>query len=573
MEPAPLVRTVRAYHVPRAGAPIDLPLDGNEGVAPPAAVLAAFAAEGPEALRRYPDARVLEAVLAARLGVAPAQVVATAGGDDALERACRAVLAPGRELVLPLPTFEMLDRFGRMAGADVVPVPWPGPRYPTEAVIAAVTPRTAAIAVVSPNNPTGAVATAADLARLSAAAPRALLLVDLAYVEFADEDLTAAALALPNAAVFRTLSKAWGLAGLRVGYAAGPEPFIGWLRAVGLPYAVSRPATQMAAARLADGDEAIRPFLEDVRRERAALSATLAACGAAPAPSQANFVFARHPAPDWIRDALAGLGIGVRIFPGKEHLDDALRISCPGEPAALARVEHALRTALRPQALLFDADGVLVDVSTSYREAIVQTAAHFGVRLTTAEVAAAKAQPGSNNDWVLTRRLLAERGVDVPLGAVTAHFEALYQGADGRPGLRERESLLCERALLERLARRLPLGVVTGRPRTDAERFLQVHGVADCFRAVVCMEDAALKPDPAPVRLALVRLGVERAWLVGDSPDDVRAARGAGVVPLGVVAPGDGHDGAAERLVRAGAGRVLGSLGELEGLVAAVLGV
>lgn len=573
VDPAPNIRGVRAYSVPRAGAPIDLHLDGNEGVAPPAAVLASFAAAGTDPLRRYPDAKGLEAVLAQRLGVPPERVIATAGGDDALERACRAVLAPGRELVLPVPTFEMLERFARMAGAEVVTVPWLSPRYPTDAVLAAVTGRTAAIAVVTPNNPTGAVATAADLARLSAAAPHALLLVDLAYVEFADEalDLTAAALALPNAAVFRTLSKAWGLAGLRIGYAAGPADLIGWLRAVGLPYAVSRPAAHMAAARLAEGDQAIRPFLDEVRRERAALSATLAECGAAPEPSQANFVFARHPAPEWLRDALAGLGIGIRIFPGKEHLGDALRVSCPGEPEGLARVEHALRSALRPQALLFDADGVLVDVSTSYREAIVQTAAHFGVAVTAADVAAAKARGGSNNDWVLTRRLLEERGVSVPLAAVTAHFEALYQGAEGRPGLRERECLLCEAALLERLARRLPLAVVTGRPRADAERFLQVHGVAGLFRAVVCMEDAPLKPDPAPVRLALARLGVERAWFVGDSVDDMRAARGAGVVPVGVVAPGDGASGTAESLVRAGAGRVLGSLTELEGLLDTVL--
>ena len=569
VDPAPNVRGVTAYGVPRAGAPIDLHLDGNEGAAPPGALLEAFVAAGPELLRRYPDAGPLEAVLAARLGVAAERGIATAGGDDALERACKTVLSAGRELVLPVPTFEMIERFARMAGGDVVTVPWLGPRYPIDAVIAAVTERTAAVAVVSPNNPTGAVATASDLRRLSEAAPRALLLVDLAYVEFADDDLTAAALALPNAVVFRTLSKAWGLAGLRIGYAAGPPDVIRWLRTVGLPYAVSGAAACLGVARLEAGDDAIGPFLGAVRTERVALSRTLAECGAVPEPSQANFVFARHANPTWIRDALAGLGIGVRVFPGKAHLEDALRVSCPGGAEALARVDHALRAALRPEALLFDADGVLVDVSSSYREAVVQTAAHWGIAVTAADVAAAKSAGGSNNDWQLTRRLLAARGVAVPLADVTAHFEGLYQGTDGRPGLRERERLLPDRALLERLARRLPLAVVTGRPRADADRFLDVHGVRDLFQVVVCMEDAPLKPDPGPVRLALERLGVRRAWLVGDSPDDMRAARGAGVVPVGVVAPGD--DGAtAEALVRGGAGRVIGKLDELEPLVESV---
>ncbi len=570
MDPPLNVAGVKPYGVPRAGAPVDLALDGNEGAAPPRALLDRLAAADLDVLRRYPDTRALEAALAARLGVPATRVVATAGGDDALDRACRALLGPGRELVLPVPTFEMIERFARLAGGTVVPVPWRGPRYPTDAVLAAVTPRTAAVAVVSPNNPTGAVATAADLERLSAAAPHALLLVDLAYVEFAAEDPTAAALRLPNAAVFRTLSKAWGMAGARVGYAAGPADFVAALRAVGLPYAVSGPSAHLALDRLTAGDDAIRPFVAAVRRERAVLAAALVDCGAAPEPSEGNFVFARHRAPEWIRDALAGLGIGLRVFPGREGLEDALRLTCPGDDAALARVERALRAALRPQALLFDADGVLVDVSTSYRAAIVETATHFGVTVTAEDVTAAKAAGGSNNDWVLTRRLLADRGVDVPLAQVTAHFEALYQGVADRPGLRERERLIPAPALLERLAHRLPLAVVTGRPRGDAERFLSVHGVASRFGAVVCMEDAPLKPDPAPVRAALERLGVERAWMVGDSPDDVRAARAAGVVPLGVCAPGD--EAAEAALVRAGAGRVLGSLDELEGLLDAALG-
>ncbi len=80
---------------------------------------------------------------------------------------------------------------------------------------------------------------------------------------------------------------------------------------------------------------------------------------------------------------------------------------------------------------------------------------------------------------------------------------------------------------------------MTGRPRVDADRFLERTGIAGCFRTVVTMEDAPIKPDPTPVRLALERLGVATAWMVGDTPDDTRAARGAGVLPMGVVAPGD----------------------------------
>jgi len=113
----------------------------------------------------------------------------------------------------------------------------------------------------------------------------------------------------------------------------------------------------------------------------------------------------------------------------------------------------------------------------------------------------------------------------------------------------------------------LPLALVTGRPREEAGWFLERMKIADLFRAVVGMEDAALKPDPAPVRLALERLGVRRAWMVGNTPDDIRAAVGAGVVPLGVVAPGDDLTATAAALTDAGAARVLDRVADLEELL------
>lgn len=566
--PAPAITGLRPYRVPRHPAPIDLYLDGNEGLPAPPDLLAPLAEAEPDLARSYPSTVELEALLAAEHGLDPAQVLVTAGADDALDRACRALLAPGRALVLPVPTFEMLERYARLAGGEVREVPWLGGPYPVDAILDAhVGPETALIAAISPNNPTGAVVEAADLERLSAAAPHAVVLVDLAYGEFADVDLTPAALALPNALVFRTLSKAWGLAGLRVGYVMGPAEIVGWLRAAGAPYAVSGPSVRLARRRLETGRADVDAFVARVRAERAELAGHLARLGADPLPSQANFVFARVPDPLWIRDGMAGLGVGVRAWPDHPRVGGAVRITCPGHPDAFARLVASLEAVAAPRALLFDLDGVLADVSASYRRAIVETAAAWGVDLGPEDIARAKRRGDANNDWVLTRALLAERGVDAPLDEVTARFEALYQGDDDRPGLWIRERLLAGRDLLERLAARRPLAIVTGRPRLDAERFLRHHEIADLFAAVVVMQDAPLKPDPAPVRLALRRLGVERAWMVGDTPDDVRAARAAGVVPLGVVGPGEDAEATAAALLAAGAARVLPDLGALEAML------
>jgi HAD superfamily hydrolase (TIGR01548 family) len=219
---------------------------------------------------------------------------------------------------------------------------------------------------------------------------------------------------------------------------------------------------------------------------------------------------------------------------------------------------------LSPQALLFDMDGVLADVSQSYRRAIVETAATWDVEISTSDISDAKAEGNATNDWELTRRLLEARGVAAGLDEVTRRFEGLYQGNEHEPGLRRFESLRIGREALDRLAGRIPLGVVTGRPRADAQRFLDEQNVADLFSTVVCMEDAASKPDPAPVQLALERLGVSTAWMVGDTPDDLDAARRAGVLPIGVPALGDDLESTTTVLEAAGAARVLGDPNEIE---------
>jgi histidinol-phosphate aminotransferase len=538
-----------------------LRLDRNEGPPPSPALLEALAGIDPEALRRYRDVSTLEAALAERLGVAPDRVIVTAGADEAIDRACRAYLRPGRTMLLAEPTFEMFDHFAALAGGTLTRVPWPAGPFPIDGFLARLDQRPAVIAVVSPNNPTGGVACADDVRRLAAAAPEALVLLDHAYVEYADADLTPAVADCPNVLVVRTLSKAWGLAGCRVGYAIGRPNVVAALRAAGGPYTVAGPSLALALAQLRLGETAVRPHVARVRQERQWLGQRLAALGVTPWPSQANFVYVEcGPRAPFLAAALRALGVLVRDFPGRAGCDTALRITLPGDQAAFEQLVHALETVLAPEALLLDLDGVLANVRDSQRAAIAATAAAFGVTVTTAEVATTVQEGDAANDWAVARRLIEGRGARASLEDVTARYQAIYLGRPGTPGLREHERLIPSRALLERLAARLPLAIVTGRPRDEARWFLENAGVADLFRVVVAMEDAPPKPDPAPVRLALDRLGARRAWLLGDTPDDARAAAAAAVLPLGVVAPGDDRAATNAVLERAGVARVLDGL-------------
>lgn len=550
-----------AYRPPARAAHVDLVLDGNEGIPPELDVAGILAGGGEELLRRYPNAGRLEGLLAARHGVTREEVLVTAGADDAIDRCLRAFAGPERAVVAPKPTFEMISRYAALSRAEVQTVPWLRGPFPVEAFVAAGQ-GAGVLAVVSPNNPTGSVATSGDLAALSRAVPGSLLMVDLAYGDFADEDLTCPALELPNAVVLRSFSKSGGLAGLRVGYALGPSPIIAAMRAAGHPYSVSAPSLRLAEEMLVSRTADPAVYVVVARRERLALAQLCESLGLAALPSQGNFVCCESEQAGRVHAALFALGISVRGFAGRPGLDRLLRITCPGDEAQFARLCAALQTVMAPQAVLFDMDGVLADVSASYHEAIRAGAHKFGVEVTGAAIRAAKEEPGANNDWEVTRRLLSRAGVEIAIEQVRDAFEQAYQGTPAQPGLWTRESLIPEVKTLEALARRLPLGIVTGRPRGDAVRFLEQAGIGHLFRVLVCMEDAALKPDPAPVRLALDRLGVSRAWLLGDTPDDLTAARCAGVLPIGCLAPGSAVE-SYDRLQSAGAFRTITDVAQL----------
>ncbi len=557
----PLLAGIRPYSPGRTERSIDLFLDANEACAAPSGLREALG-NGDSNLCRYPSATDLEARLARRIGVGPEAVLVTAGADDALERAIRCVCAPGRRAILTRPSFEMLGRYAALAGAQVEEIEWWTGEWPVDRALEMADRETALVAVVSPNNPTGAEISPRAFSRLARAMPECLIVLDHAYVEFADDDLTTEALQYPNVLVFRTLSKAWACAGLRVGWVLGDPRVVGWLRSLGQPFPVARPSLDAAKWLLDVASNQRENRIAAIRRQRTELTALLEALGVQVLPSAANFVLARLGAAASARDAFAALKIAVRAFDGRDGLEEWVRITLPGEAQAFARLEKAVETFFRPQAVLFDMDGVLADVSGSYRAAIVETAATYGVALTPSQIASAKAAGNNNNDWRLTQRLLAARGVDRPLDEITTRFERIYQGEEGQPGLRRREKLLFPRSDFDALARRLPIAVVTGRPRADAERFLRDQGLEESVSALVCLEDAAPKPDPAPVHLALDRLGVTTAWMVGDNPDDMCAAREAGVLPVGVVAPGDGPD-AGECLLAAGAWRVLNRANEI----------
>lgn len=341
------VRGQSAYRPPLLAGAIQLRLDRNEGRGTLELLRAGelLASGGAELARRYPQSGGLQSELAARFGVESDRVLVTAGGDDSLSRICQAFVDPGSEVILPSPTFEMIAKYTTLAGGIIRDLPWGGSEFPVEEILSSATPQTRVVAVVSPNNPTGSVVRPAALERLIRELPHVLLLVDLAYAEFATEDLTAVALAAPNTIIVRTFSKAWGLAGLRVGYALGAAHWIDALRRAGNPYPVCGLSLELARRALAR-PELAAAYVSRVRVEREELERLLIDAGIGAAPSEGNFVFARTPAAEAVWRGLGARGIAIRWFGEQPALRDALRITCPGNPAEFALLKQSLAEVL-----------------------------------------------------------------------------------------------------------------------------------------------------------------------------------------------------------------------------------
>ncbi|MGN6592417.1 MAG: HAD family hydrolase [Terriglobales bacterium] len=199
--------------------------------------------------------------------------------------------------------------------------------------------------------------------------------------------------------------------------------------------------------------------------------------------------------------------------------------------------------------LIFDVDGVLVDAEDSFTAAIVAAVRHFSGRtVSRARIHQYKLAGGWNNDWALAHRLLADLGCGVPPAAVAAACERLY--FDG--GFAGRERWLPEPGLLPRLAARCDFALFTGRLRRELQPTLDRFAPGVRFAPQVCADDVARgKPDPEGLRrIQAARPGPGRCWFVGDTVDDARAARAAGVTFIGVVAPRHPHRARLRRSLR-----------------------
>jgi len=278
---------------PDPGEGLRLHLNENTGGCSPR-VIDAIRRLQPTDISTYPSYPSLVLTIARYFDVDPEWVLLTNGLDEGILMAAVGHISKARirdaETIVPTPAFDPYPNSTAAAGATVVRVPAnPDLSFPTDAVIRAITPRTRIIFLNTPNNPTGQLISIADLKRISTAAGDAIVLIDEAYIEFGGESFVPHVTQHPNVLVGRTFSKAYGLAGMRVGIVIGQPPALQPVRDVTLPFNINVIALTAVQAALEDTDFLPR-YAAEVAESRELLYAACRRLGLQYWESAANYV-------------------------------------------------------------------------------------------------------------------------------------------------------------------------------------------------------------------------------------------------------------------------------------------
>ena len=326
----PNIRALKPYHSARQDHLSGILLDANENA------FGSSASWDGVALNRYPDPfqRCLRSRLAAYVGVDAECLAVGVGSDEAIDLILRIFCEPGKDnIVIPVPTYGMYAVSAAVQDVEARTCPLTGDfQLDVPAMRTLVDERTKVIFCCSPNNPTGNLLRAEDI--LALCDLNLVVVVDEAYVEFAAAtSLGSEAARRSNLIILRTLSKAWGLAALRCGYAVASLAIIGWFLKVKAPYNMNALTTEVAFRALADPSR-MQKMVERIREERTWLTGELRGVPSVRTvfSSDANFVLVHCTDADRIARDLAVRGIIVRNRSGEPRLENCLRITVGTRP-------------------------------------------------------------------------------------------------------------------------------------------------------------------------------------------------------------------------------------------------
>jgi histidinol-phosphate aminotransferase len=336
-----------AYSPPTGGREGKLRLDFNENTVgcSPRVIRALKQLATRELLSVYPEYGRAKAVIAAHFGVPEGELLFTNGTDEAIQVLINTYVQSGEQVLILKPSYAMYRFYSELAGAAVTDVPYREPdlSFPLDDLLHAITPKTRAVLIANPNNPTGTALDLGGIRKILENAEGAAVLIDEAYFEFCGTTALGFISRYPNLFVSRTFSKVYGMAALRLGCLFSQAGNIGWLHKAQSPYSVNALAVLCAKAAVEDRAY-IETYVAEVLESRRLLCRELVELGIPYYPSAGNFVLARFGQRSIeIRDRLRSKGVLVRDR--SYEIAGCVRITV-GKKAQLRRLLAALKEIL-----------------------------------------------------------------------------------------------------------------------------------------------------------------------------------------------------------------------------------
>ena len=317
LQPNSAVQNMRPYSPPSQGRADKMRLDFNENTVgcSPQVIDAICRLTGSNMISMYPEYSQAQNKIAKHFGVNTEQMVFTNGTDEAISLLVNTFIEPGGELIVMHPSYAMYRFYGELGSAKIVEVDYDAKQqlvFDLEELLAKINQNTAAIFLANPNNPTGTAISRGEIIKILDAAPHAVVLIDEAYVEFADVSVLDLISEYANLVVSRTFSKAYGMAGIRFGCMFSKSENIAWVRKAQSPYSVNAVAV-VAACAAVDDSEYLANYVSEVRECRSFVEAEFDRLGIKYFKSSGNFLLfdVGHRAKE-IRDQLAMSRVLIR---------------------------------------------------------------------------------------------------------------------------------------------------------------------------------------------------------------------------------------------------------------------
>jgi len=502
-------------------------------------------------LWKYPNRQEIEVLIAEKFNTSANNVFLSNGGDESIELLFKLCKLNNKSILLPLPAFSQYTHQLSIWGLDFITVD----AQPDLSIdVKALSQQLKAnqwLIVTRPNNPTGECISEAVVLDLIHQAKQCgtFVFLDEAYVEFfQQDDAQNYGLEFDHVISLRTFSKAFGLAGARLGYLLGNETLIAQFKKYAMPFNVNSLSLQTAKKALQNTEE-MRVYCSNIAKNRQHIFDYLCSCGIEVFNGQGNFLLFKlnSQRQQILSSFLAKKDIQIKTQ--VNDLPDCLRLTVPEDITELMQV---FQTVFQPNLIAFDMDGVLIDTSGSYDRCILETAHSFSNnQFTNNMISALRAQGGFNNDWDLTQGLLAQAGTVVEIKKIIKTFQQFYQVYKS-----EEINLLDNDDLFQG---HYSTAIVTGRPKTEA-----LDGVAQLNIKpdhIISADDVQHhKPSPEGLNNLKATTKKNRLWFCGDTVDDMQAGQAAEALCIGI-----GKD--AENLYQAGADIVLENINQLEALL------